>query len=237
MRLPRIITAILALLAISLNVAAGDWQDYKRHGHKSSKWTPLVEAGFSAYESGNLDAAVGFFQRAMGKGCKDGLVYFNMGVYYESGGDLNKAKKYFELAKKYLPQRYPSHLATKTIHEHLGRISFTLGNMAEAKVELMQAVKSQGENFTLMFLLGSIARQENDDERVVNYYGKALTFPPPEGTNPQEIAITLLIEIGKSYFNLKQYDNSLRIWDKVLELAPDHPIARQQKDYIQRKKM
>lgn len=233
MKLLGIIITFITLLTISTNVIAGDWEEFKKRGHRSPKWTPLVEAGFSAFESGNYETGIDFFKRAIAKGCKDGLIYFKLGEYYEEIENLPSAKNYFELARKNLPKRYPRNEATKTIHEHLGRVLFSMGDMAGAKAEFGKAIKSQGENFTLMFFLGSIARQENNDQKVIDYYDRALRHAPPKGTNPQDIVVTLLIEIGKSYFNLGQYDKSLKIWDRVLEIAPNHPIARQHKTHIQ----
>lgn len=222
---------------LSLTVFAGDLQEFQKHGSKKAKWAPLVEAGFSAFDSGSTEAAASFFQQAIEKGCKDSLVYFDMGLYYESNNNMIEAEKYLKLAAAGLPGQYPSHEASKTIHEHLGRIFFSTGNLPGAKAEITKAIEKQGESFTLLFLLGSIARQENDYNGVVNYYTTALSLPPTPGTDPQAIVLTLLVEIGKAYYELKQYDNSIKTWDQILTYSPNHPIARKYKEVLTRKKM
>lgn len=198
---------------------------------------PLIEAGASAYDTGSLETAMTFFQKADDKGCKDGLAFFRMGIYYESGGNLRLAKKYLELAKSYLYKKYPKDEATKTISEHLGRVLFSLGEYDNAKRELSNAAQKQGPNFTTMFLLGSIAVKENNDQMIIYYYTEALKYAPPEGTNPTEIAATLLTEIGKAYYDLKEYDKSLAVWNQLLGKFPNHATARQYKSNIERIKM
>lgn len=232
-----IILAVISLSFITGSLLASDLTAYQKRGHKSPAWIPLVEAGMDAYDSGNYQAALNFFGQAMAKGCKDGLVYFKLGIYYETVDDLSKAKKYLTLAKKYLPKRYRGHKATKTVHEHLGRVLYSLGEKNAAKKELELARNYQGENFTIMFLLGSIAKDEGNDQKIVEYYSSALKKKPPPGVNPQEILVTLLVEIGKSYYNLREYDKSLTIWNQLLGIQPKHKIARQYKNNIERMKM
>lgn len=205
-----------------------------KRGHRSPEWAPLAEAGFSAFEGGNFDMAMNFFRRAIDKGCRDGLVYFRMGIYYESGEDFARAKKYFRLARSHLPGRYSGNIAAKTIHEHLGRVLFTLGDLPGAEEELQQALRLQGPNFTILFLLGSIARQKGDDEKVIDYYSKAVAYPPPHGIVPHETLITLMVEVGEAQFRLGQHDRSLDTWKRLLQIVPNHPLARQYKDRIER---
>lgn len=237
MKAAGIIAGVIVMMTASLSLSAGDLDNYKKNGHKSPQWTPLVEAGFSAYESGNRDAAINFFNRAIEKGCKDGLVYFTIAGYYEERDNLTNARKYLELAKIYLPQKYPNNEATKTINEHLGRVLFSMGDLLAAEAELARAASKQGPNFTVMFLLGSIARQKNDDRNVINYYTMALAAPPPPGVEVRDLLLTIMIEIAKANYNLKQYNESMDAWNRVLEIAPNHPIARQYKLKIEREKV
>jgi len=229
--------SLILLVLFSFTASGTDLKDYKKHGHRSDKWSPLVEAGIEAFDGGNPDAAMRFFSQAIKKGCKDGLVFFKIGLYYETREDLEKAKKYFSLAKTHLYKKYKSHPTTKNIHETLGRVLFSLGDIGAAKTELEKAVEVQGENFTLMFLLGSIASKAGDDSGIIHYYGKTLQHAPPEGTNSQQLLITIYVEIGKAHYNLSQFDKSLAIWNRLLQIAPKHPIARKYKETITRKQM
>lgn len=231
--------SIILLVLIAISISAGtlfadDVQDFMTRGHRSPKWTPLVKEGLQAFENDDLDMAANFFKRAMEKGCKDGLVYFKLGLYNEYKGKPLRAKEYFQLAKKHLPKRYPRTEPTKTVNEHLGRVLMSLGDIPGAKGEFTSGLTKYGPNFSLLFLLGSIARQEGDTGRVIEYYTKALKYPPPDGTNPQEILITVLIEIGKAHYDRGEYDKSSAIWQQVLARMPDHPIARQYMTSIQR---
>lgn len=221
----QIFVHIFFFILLPLFLFASDLSDYKKYGHKSPAWSPLVEAGFLAMEGGNINAAMGFFERAIGKGCKDGLVFLKVGTYYESNKDFERALEYFRLAEKHLP-RYKTLEAAKTIHEHIGRVLYQLGRTAEAKKELLEAVRAQGDNFTITFLLGTIAKDEGDDQRVVTYYTKALTLPPPNGINLSETTFTILLELGKAHYNLKEYSKAEAIFNQVISIAPDNAIAR-----------
>lgn len=236
-KIPFLPLIAILITGFALNAGASDLTDYKKHGHKSAAWTPLVESGFSAMESGNLDAAMNFFKRAVEKGCRDGLVYFNMAVYNESGNNFENAYNYFKLAEKYLPGRYKSHDAAKSIHEHLGRVLYHMGRTDEAESELKKALTSQGDNFTVVFLLGSIAQGKGDDEGVITYYSKALTLPPPEESKPGKLQLTMLVEIGKSAYKLKDYEIAEAAFRQVLQIVPNHTLARQYLGYIQHQKM
>lgn len=233
----RILLLILALTAVSTPLAAGDWDDYKKFGDRSPRCAPLIDAGYSAKGSDNLDASFNFFEKSVKAGCLDGLVFYHLGLAFETKGDLNKAKDYLTQTLTLLPKQYPGHVGIKLLHEHIGRVLFALGDLPGAKAEFLRAVEEAGENFTLMFFLGSIARKENNDQEIIQYYEKALNLPTPQEVNPLDTKVTILVEIGKSYYNLKDTATSLKYWDKVLEIVPNHPIARQFKKSIEQKAM
>ena len=216
---------------------ASDWNNYKKHGDRSPKWDPLVEGGFAALDSKNQDAAVRFFQKAIKKGCNDGLVYLNLGLIFELDENLSRASEYILLAEKYLPTQYKDLDESKTIYGHVGRILYSTGNTEEAKVKLNKTMELNGESFTPLFLLGSIARRENNSSEVIYYYSKALNFPFPDRMNAAELKVTLLVEIATAYYYAGNYNDSLSAWEAVLQIAPGHPLAKKFKEDIKKREM
>jgi len=228
------LVVIIILFLFSVTGTAADLDDYRKSGHKDPRWSALVEAGFESAENGHVGTAMTFFQRAITNGCQDGLVFFTMAINYEKGNNYPTAKHYFEKAKSTLPKHYRNHIATKTIHEHLGRTLYMLNEIPAAKTELKRAEKRQGNNFTLMFLLGSIAKQEGNHEEVIDYYTRAMALPPPPGTDVTAVMLTVLRELGKSYFELKDYPRSLDAWNRLLAISPKDRMARKYKMQIER---
>lgn len=233
----KIILPLILIILMHQISFASDLDEYKKYGHKSPKWSPLIEAGFEADAGGNTDTAITFFKKGIQNGCRDGLVLFKLAIFYESNDDLINAKLYFEEAKKDLLKRYSKITASKKIFEHLGRVLFSLGENDSAKKELLEALNNQGENFSTFFLLGSIAKKENNDQKIIYYYSKALDYLPPKEIPFEQVKMTILVEIGAALYNLKQYDESLSIWNQILQIYPKHPIAARYRDIINKMKM
>lgn len=229
-------TILIALLLALIPVFAfsSDWDEYQRYGTKGVKWDEYVKAGMGAFDSGNLGSAEMFFQRAIARGCNDGLVLAKIGLFYEAQNNYKKAADYFRKALKKLPTQYPSHEYTKLIDEMLGRTLFMLGNKAEAEEYLKTSIQ-KGENFTSLYLLGQIASEKKDTEGSITYMERALKASPPEQVDPR-VNIIMMLQLGKAYYDKKEFETSLAWWNKVLSIDPANQVAQSYKKDIEQQK-
>ncbi|MBI2342385.1 MAG: hypothetical protein HYU98_06615 [Deltaproteobacteria bacterium] len=213
---------------------ASDWNEYQKNGSKNSKWDSFVEAGFNAFEGGNLGSAEMFLQRAIARGCNDGLVYAKIGIYYEAQSNYKKAAEFLKKASKLLPNQYPAHVLTKSIDEYLGRVLFLKGDIKESATYLNKAIE-HAESFTSLYLLGQISRMDKDYNTAIKYFERALLAEHPKGLSPN-IDILIMTEIGKSYFELKKFDISLEWWNRILTFDPVNQAAESYKSDIEKQR-
>jgi tetratricopeptide (TPR) repeat protein len=215
----------------ALAVEVTDWEAYKEHGHRNPRWDSFVEAGFSSFESGNLGSAEMFFQRAIAKGCDDGLVYARIGLFYEAQTNYKKAAEYLKKAVKRLAVQYPSSAVNDSTNEALGRCLYLLNDIEGAAPYLEKA--AEGENFTALYFLGQIARTKKDYKNAIPLFVRALKAKRPAGI-PPTIDILIMIEIGKAYYEIKDFNASLECWNQILAVDPRNQTAISYKSNIER---
>lgn len=218
----------------SLAYAQNDWADYQKSGHQGPKWDEFVKAGFTAFDGGNLGSAEMFLQRAIARGCDDGLAYAKIGLFYEAQGNYKKALDYFQKAAKKLSLQYPNHELTKSMNEIMGRVLYIFGQKDKAESYLKKAIENK-ENFTALYFLGQYAREKDELKDAITLLERALKAERPQGVLPN-IDILIMIEIGKANFELKKFDESLSWWNKILTLDPYNQTALSYKSNIDRQK-
>lgn len=230
------ITFLFMFLALSLAspAVADDFAEYMAHGHRNAKWDGFVQEGFKAYDSGNLGSAEMFLQRAIGRGCEDGLVYVKVGLYYETISNYQKALDYFMKAAKKLPAQYPGLDITRSLDEIIGRVYYVMKQKDKAEPYLKRSLE-KGEIFTSLYFLGQYSREKGQLEDAIDYFKRAFVAKLPDGMSPN-IGILIMSEIGKAYFQLKKFDESLVWWDKILSVEPTNQTARSYKDNIEKMK-
>lgn len=221
-------------LLLTTVVSASDWDDYQKSGHKNSKWDSYVEAGFSSFENGNVGTAEMFLQRAVARGCNDGLVYTKIGFYYEAQKNYKKAINYLKKAYQKLPVQYPNAENTKLMDESLGRNLFLAGNANAAEPYLQKAVDKK-ESFMSLYILGQIIRTKGGYEKAIELFERALKSDRPKDI-PPAIDILIMTEIAKAQYELKNYDASLEWWNKVLSMNPMNQTAQSYKTNIEQQK-
>ena len=212
-----------------------DWEAYKAHGHKNPKWDSFVEAGFSSFESGNLGSSEMFFQRAITKGCDDGLVYMKIGSFYEAQTNYKKAAEYLRKAVKRLAAQYPSSELNSAAVEALGRCLYLM-NDVEGATPYLEKAAATNENFTALYFLGQIARSKKDYQSAIALFVRALKAKHPAGL-PLSIDILIMTELGKAYYEMKDFNSSLDWWNQILSFDPRNQAAISYKQNIERARM
>lgn len=235
MKINALLTAILLIISSTcIASTASDFEAYQKTGHKSPKWDSFVEAGFSSFGTGNMGSAEIFLQRAIAKGCNDGLVYSKIGLYFESQKNYKKALGYFQKAHKTLPSQYPNHEITRSMNETLGRILFLNDEKKQASVYL-QKVIDQKEDFTSLYFLGQIKKENGEFETAIKLFERSLNTKYPKELSPN-VGVLIMTDIGKTFYELKNFDSSLKWWNTILKIDPNNETALSYKIDIEKQK-
>jgi tetratricopeptide (TPR) repeat protein len=209
-----------------------DFLVYQKYGKTDVRWDEFVKSGLTAFDSGNLGTAEMFFQRAIARGCNDFLVYSKVGLYYESLNNYKRAMDYFKRAER-LRTQYPDHQLSKLFDEMMGRALYMSGQAEQAEPYLKKAAGA--DSFMAVYLLGQLTRERGNFEDAIKLFERALNMKHPTGV-PPSIDILIMQEIGKAYFALKKYDESLVWWDKILTIDPSNAVAQTHKGNIEKAK-
>lgn len=224
-----------AFLLSSALFAATDWEAYQKKGHRSPRWDPLVEAGFSAFEGENLNTAVNFLERARAMGCRDGLLLFKLASYQERQGNIPEAIRLLKEAEPLLRNRYPKNQVTRGLAEHLGGLYYQTGQYEPALPEYLTAIRTQGENFLRLYLVGQMYRMKNQPKEAIAYFERALRHDPPAQTPQLKLAVQ--IELMKLYYDAKNDEKTAQMIERVLAQDPHNPVALSYQNDLTRRKM
>ena len=233
-----IFIGLLALLIVGLAsgpVFAGDYALYSKVGDHSKAWDEFVEPGFEAFETNNYPTALVFLQKAYDKGCRDGLVMARLGLVHESRGNTREAIQLLDQARPKLKKTYPKHEFTKNIDAHLGRMYFSNNQYDKALPLLNESLKASPNDFTLLFIVGQILREQGKKEASYEMYIRATKVPAPSNIKPDPKK-ALLKELMALTYEMKRYDESLSYAEQILILSPGDPLATSYKQTILRKK-
>lgn len=224
---------IFLLCLVSVAWAKSDWEFYQKHGTTSAKWDSLLEAGFDTFESGNLDTAQNFLQRAQALGCKDGLVLFTLARIIEAKGNLRGALELYTQLKGVMEKQYAAHPETKVLSEHIAGIYYQLERYDDALPLYLEAIQKQGENFIRLYLVGQIYRIQEKPKEAIGFFEKALNFSPP----PEAFAMKRLaqVELMRLYYATNDLEKAAQMIDVILQAQPNHPEALHLRDQIRMK--
>lgn len=230
---------LIAILLSSSQALAGLKEDlalYKAAGDRSKKCPELIEPGFQAFDSDNVATSLVFFQKAYEAGCRDGLALFKLGIVYERLGRFPDAMKVLDEAIPLLKKNYPSHEFTKQIDAHLGMLYYRSDQYDKAGALLEAALKSDPNNFMLLFITGQLLRLQKNFTEAYARYKLALAIPPPTNMTPDP-KVALMKELMIVSYELKNEDECFEYAKQVLAINPRDKTARSYYDSINTKKM
>jgi len=231
--------ALLALLTLLALLAtpcfADDFSLYQKSGQKSQKWDSIIKAAFQAVDAGDLQTGYVFMQKAYNMGCRDGLLLFKLGIYYESIKNYKDAQKFLDLASTKLAEQYPEYKETKKIHEHLALLYYQSDQFDKALPEIEVALKTSPDNFMLLFMSAQIYRSQKQYSQAIANFEKALTVQIPPNLKPDPRK-TILTELMALYYEMKDYDTCLKYAELILSVFPNDPKAFSYRQDIQQRK-
>ncbi len=230
----KILILLLFFIFLPLKIQAqqemSDYEFYKKNGHKSKNWNELVEKGFEAYDQKNCDSALSYFKQAIAAQCQDALVYYKAGLCSEFMDSPYTAQQYYQLAEEKLNSLSSTHRYQKDIYESMGRLFYQQKKYDQALPYLTRAATLGQPSFGLYYMLGQAQLQKNDPGNALASFEKALS-QDLSGVPPLQLS-GLYREMAKFYFKNKDFDKSLAMASKAVELNPDDSEAKEIKSKI-----
>ena len=231
----RLLAMTILLFTTSVSAASPDWAAYQKSGHRAAKWDALVQSGFEAFDAGNFSTASNFLERARGRGCKDGLLLFKLGLYEEYLKEYPKAVDFLKSAESPLQKQYPNHETTRAFHENLGRVYYEWDHYEEALPHIQQSIAQLGENFMRLFMAGQILRMQQQWKEAIVDFEKSLQYETPAGT-PGNSKLLVMLELTKAYAAVGNEEKALSYANAVLKIDPTNAMAQNYRQQIEHQK-
>jgi tetratricopeptide (TPR) repeat protein len=174
---------------------------------------------------GKYDEAIAAYKQLAEKfPAIEGSVALYVGQTYETKGDMEKAKEYYQKALEADPNSF---IALKK-----------LGDMAVADYDYETAMKhyekilaTKTDDPALFYTGGEIALSVGNNEKAVEYFSTFL-----EGGKDASLIVNAHMQLGFTLSVLGQNEEAIKHLEKVIELAPDFPYAAEIKAEIERLK-
>ncbi|MCP5464204.1 MAG: tetratricopeptide repeat protein [Deltaproteobacteria bacterium] len=205
-------------------VATSDYQEYKSSKYASPKWNETVKSGMEAFHAEDYEVAYNLLYKAFNAGCESPLVLFMLALINEYKETWYSSLEFYKMAEKGFQRSHRNHRFAKTFTENYGRALYYSGKKQEA-LPLLQKAAKRSKSYWLLKLMGMISYERGDSNNALSYFERAVRVPSSDVTQEELVVVYSLL--GKLFLHQGQKDGALRYYQKVLELEPNHPEARQ----------
>jgi GWxTD domain-containing protein len=141
-----------------------------------------------------------------------GIQFYNQGKYEDAASEFAKA-----VLKKPDDINFAVNLAGTYLH---------LSKFDEIPTLLMPFLKTEPEVYEVYFYLGKAAQYRNENDKALEYFIKAASH---FGLN-----IPLLNSMGDCYFQINNFTEASKVWEKSLEMNPEQPLVQKKLESIRR---
>jgi len=210
-----------------------DYKLYAKLGDRNAKWDEFIAPAFTSFDQGQFATAGILLKKAYELGCRDPLVLFRLGIYYESTGEFDQAATLFDEAVEGVVKRYPGHPLAKAMPKHAGRALYKADRMDEALPHLKKALAVEPDDFMLLLMAGQIERIQGNLTEARGYFERALAAGPPQGVTPDP-KLALLRELIILTYELKDWDACRRYADSALKIDPRDKVANEYRKDLSR---
>ncbi|HEX8151198.1 MAG TPA: tetratricopeptide repeat protein [Pyrinomonadaceae bacterium] len=185
---------------------------------ESLKGTPAASAplfavlGDAHLRKGDARAAVSALQKAVELDPAEPAYHFALGSAWlkQQRPDLDAAEPSFRRFLKLRPGDAQGQL-------HLGYVLLKQKRHAEAREWLEKIVRANAGTPETFYYLGLIARDENDDARAVELFGRSIQLAPS--------FYHAHVALGATYLKLKDYERARRSLEAGVRLSPEDTKA------------
>jgi predicted Zn-dependent protease len=140
----------------------------------------------------------------------DAAYFLLLGTTWLQKPDLVEAEKAFRRCLELQPNRPPCQMS-------LGYALLLQKQYSEAKAWLEKSAVGDSHTAETFYYLGLIAQQQNEDEKAIQLFNKALELVPSFGH--------ALVALGSTYLKLKNYSAALAALQAGVKLIPDDSKA------------
>jgi superfamily II DNA helicase RecQ/superfamily I DNA/RNA helicase/tetratricopeptide (TPR) repeat protein len=157
-----------------------------------------IEAGSRLLESRDYEGALEHFQSAL---------YF--APYEELEEGTQRTKTYYRTR---FTEEDRCYLNTKLVHVYSGKghTEFALQRSGDALQSYTQAEKLDTKDVLCFLRMGDLLSEQQDYDDASHYYDIASRLQPHD--------FAIQVQIGKKYFDLKNYESSLQAYNKALKI-------------------
>lgn len=174
-------------------------------------------AGGMAYGGGDLDRALGEYQKAIKENPDDAESLSNLGQVLVKQGKSPEAIPLFERAIALLPSRWAYHF-------NLARALGETGDWERAVAEYRAAQRLFPDDYVTEYNLARALHKAGWEVEAVTGYLRAIELAPADASFRMSLAI--------SYERLKRPADAIKAYQEYLQLAPDSPEAAKVKGRI-----
>lgn len=142
---------------------------------KPDRWVDMKMLGDAYLYSGNPAEASRVYKNVIELGYDDALTYYNLAMASNSLGELNEAKKYFEIAV----EKAPYFLAA---YYNLGNVNLRLGETAKAEQNYNQLAENVHLISNALNNMGMIKLKEGNLHEAEAYFKRSISVMPGNRT-------------------------------------------------------
>ncbi len=212
-----------------------------------ASWMAQCNLGNAFLEKGQVNEAIGHFQKALGINPNFAPTHFNLGVSFFQQGRTDDAISQYEKALEIKPDYAEA-------HNDLGLAFFQQGRLDEAIPQYQKALEIKPDMAEAHFNLGVSFFQQGRLDEAIPHYQEVLKIKPdyPEAHNNLGVCLSqqgrldeaipqyqkaLEIQpgnasaqynLGSGYFLLGRLDEAILHYQKALEIQPDYMAAQNQ---------
>jgi serine/threonine protein kinase/Flp pilus assembly protein TadD len=158
--------------------------------------------------TGKNTQAVAELKRALELAPNSEEAYRNLGDAYSRNGQSDEAIAAFQKAVAANPYNSENHIS-------LGNAYFALGDNAKALPEFQKVIEISNDSPLGYEGIGNVYLREGNWGEAIPQFQKALALAPDAPTYSN---------LGTAYFFLKRYDESVKMYEKAVEMVPHDEI-------------
>ncbi len=163
----------------------------------------------------------GLWMDCVKKSPKKGRPHYNLGYYYYTRGQKEKALEEFQLALRLDPRMAPAHF-------NLGVMDYNEGRLDEAAHHFKQALAINPKYAEAYAYLGEVYSRKGSSEEELDTYRKAFALDPND--------IRALNHLGAAYLRNGDVEKALKTFQRVVAIDPNQvePLLSLGEIYIQK---
>jgi tetratricopeptide (TPR) repeat protein len=216
-----------------------------------ASWMAQCNLGSAFLDKGQVDVAIGHFQKALDIKPDYAEAFYNLGLSFRKQGRLDEAIAHYQKALAIRPGYAEAHYNLGNVfaqqarldeaiahyqlalqfkpgyaeaHYNLGTAFFQQGKMDEAIAQYQKALEIKPDNAEAHYTLGTIFGQQGRMDEAIRHFQKALEIKPAYADAQNGL--------GNGFSQMGRMDEAIAHYQKAVEISPDYAEARKNLAWI-----